>query len=80
MGGGGGGRKRVGTKGLTISAYITAAARGREGPGEGPRTGNLLLYTRPEIRMYHSHAYIYIYTHRQYALHAVENTYGPSLD
>ena len=38
---------------------------GCEGLGEGPRTGNLLLYTRPEIRMYHSHAYIH-------ELHAVE--------
>lgn len=53
------GRRRPGleAKGLTISAYITRL-KGRERVREGPGTGNLLLYTRPEIRMYHSHTHM----------------------
>jgi len=55
----GGGRPGLEAKGLTISAYITRL-KGRERVREGPGTGNLLLYTRPEIRMYHSHTHTWV--------------------
>lgn len=53
-----GGRKRVGTKGLTISAYITAAARGREGPGEGPVLATCYYIRGPKYAcITHTHIY-----------------------
>lgn len=62
--GGGGGE---GAKGLTISAYITGGGEAGRGWGSWPCTGNLLLYTRPEIRMYHSHARIRVQRGNTYA-------------
>jgi len=51
------GRDRVSKRGASQLAHTSPLERPREGK-RGPGTGNLLLYTRPEIRMYHSRIYV----------------------
>lgn len=43
--------------GASQLAHTSPLERPREGK-RGPGTGNLLLYTRPEIRMYHSRTHV----------------------
>lgn len=50
-------RRRPGLEGASQLAHTSPLERPREGK-RGPGTGNLLLYTRPEIRMYHSRTHV----------------------
>lgn len=45
------------SEGASQLAHTSPLERPREGK-RGPGTGNLLLYTRPEIRMYHSRTHV----------------------
>lgn len=57
--GGGGETEETGSRseGASQLAHTSPLERPREGK-RGPGTGNLLLYTRPEIRMYHSRTHV----------------------